>query len=144
VTCLWAFAALAVVWFFSVWFDVEWWDASGVRGGISRGRLVIDFDVPWPGYQSGWQIAHEWIARERRPLIWESEVRWEPNWRRAAIPIWQILFWIGAVTVIAWRLDVISERRARRGMCRGCGYDLAGIAKGARCPECGREVRVAG
>ena len=31
-------------------------------------------------------------------------------------------------------------RRARRGACRGCGYDLRGSTVG-RCPECGREER---
>lgn len=35
--------------------------------------------------------------------------------------------------VLAWR----DLRRVPPGHCRGCGYDLSGLASGAACPECG-------
>ncbi|HVU64865.1 MAG TPA: hypothetical protein VHC70_12870, partial [Phycisphaerales bacterium] len=42
-------------------------------------------------------------------------------------------------TTTAWRLDTLARRRARRGvnLCPKCGYDRAGIAGDAKCPECG-------
>ena len=140
VACLWAIAALLAIWFASIWFDAEWWSTSGVRGGISHGRFEIIFDAPWPGYQSGWHVAHEWIARDRRPLAWKMDFYWSSHYGYLAIPIWQTVLWLGVATAIAWRLDVIGVRRARRGMCRGCGYDLSGMARGGKCPECGAFV----
>lgn len=50
------------------------------------------------------------------------------------VPAW------GALTRAARTLR--RRRRARRGWCVGCGYDLRGTAGGARCPECGSGGRV--
>ena len=38
--------------------------------------------------------------------------------------------------LFAWAAFAWSRRR-RKGLCRGCGYDLHGLAPGAACPECG-------
>jgi len=37
--------------------------------------------------------------------------------------------------LLAWKS--LSRRRARIGICQSCGYDRAGLAAGAVCPECG-------
>lgn len=46
--------------------------------------------------------------------------------------------WAYAAARLAWRRRrVFSIRSTNR--CRECAYDLAGLAEGARCPECGIE-----
>jgi hypothetical protein len=53
------------------------------------------------------------------------------------------LIWSAAAFVV-WRLVRAARRRLRarawrrRGLCRGCGYDLRGLGPGGVCPECGR------
>jgi predicted RNA-binding Zn-ribbon protein involved in translation (DUF1610 family) len=43
------------------------------------------------------------------------------------------------LTMAAWRLDTLARRRAKLNLCPTCGYDRAGLARDAKCPECGRE-----
>jgi hypothetical protein len=42
-------------------------------------------------------------------------------------------------TAAAWYLDTLARRRANEGgnLCPNCRYDRAGLAAGAKCPECG-------
>jgi hypothetical protein len=49
------------------------------------------------------------------------------------IPFWIIAGAIGIPTAWLWWHD----RRAGPGLCPKCRYDLAGLADGAACPECG-------
>ncbi|MEX2220074.1 MAG: hypothetical protein WD749_15085 [Phycisphaerales bacterium] len=44
--------------------------------------------------------------------------------------------WLGVLLLIRWR-PLRCAARARRGQCAACGYDRAGLAAGAACPECG-------
>ncbi|HMN40458.1 MAG TPA: hypothetical protein PKE29_06395 [Phycisphaerales bacterium] len=49
-----------------------------------------------------------------------------------AVPLWMLVVGAGVPgAVLAWRSRFI------RGHCRWCRYDLAGLAPGATCPECG-------
>jgi hypothetical protein len=53
---------------------------------------------------------------------------------------------LALATVLAWRLDWLDARAARRArlnLCPKCNYDRAGIAKDAVCPECGALPRSA-
>jgi hypothetical protein len=61
-----------------------------------------------------------------------------PPYAAYAVPYWPAL---AATSVPALRVVVRIVRRwrrARRGLCPGCGYDLR--AAGDRCPECGEPV----
>lgn len=49
------------------------------------------------------------------------------------LPMWFILLFTGVPTAWLSRID----RRTQPGQCHACGYDLAGLADGAVCPECG-------
>ncbi len=51
------------------------------------------------------------------------------------IPLWMPFLLLAAPSVIAWRSHI---QRQRLGGCSTCGYSLAGLPSGAKCPECGR------
>ena len=78
------------------------------------------------------------FAQARAELAWwQAAYRAQPVSRslHLMIPI-ALLMVLPFVRVAYWWR---GRRRARRGLCTGCGYDLR--ATGDRCPECGREVR---
>jgi hypothetical protein len=56
---------------------------------------------------------------------------------RVGIPLWLPLAPTLLATAAAWRLDALARRRACAGLCPKCGYDRAGLAASAVCPECG-------
>lgn len=75
-----------------------------------------------------------------------SDPRWhlEP-FRMARVPYWPAILLTGGVSlpfvprcVRSWG----ARRRARRGLCRSCGYNLTGNVSGI-CPECGTAVKAA-
>jgi hypothetical protein len=61
-------------------------------------------------------------------------------------PVWPgfLVDWAAytAAVLVLWRIPawLIRRRRHGEGCCVRCGYDLAGLAAGARCPECGAAV----
>ena len=56
---------------------------------------------------------------------------------KVMVPLWFPALLSLLATAAAWRADAKYLRRAREGACLACGYDRAGLAAGAVCPECG-------
>lgn len=107
---------------------------------------------------SGWPFrafaSESWQFKEPDELggKWREELRgnvvlFSSSLRRTILPLRPI--WLGLLGNIgvftlaglcvawvwrSWR----ASRRARRGLCPACAYNLEGILEGAACPECGQ------
>jgi hypothetical protein len=60
------------------------------------------------------------------------------------VPLWAMPA-VLAILPLAWlaraNRRAARRRRARLGICEGCGYDLRASRESGRCPECGREFK---
>lgn len=130
VVCL----AIAVIWVTSTLFYLS---IEGVDDALGLFRFsVAEGTVLWV------QIT-DWSEPERTEWIFQryTAIRWWPTWayQRGAwscrLPLWMPLVAAVVPTVWLWWRDRV---RARPGGCAACGYDLAGLAVGSACPECGR------
>ncbi len=45
---------------------------------------------------------------------------------------------LGVPTFFLFRAERRAKRLASINACPSCGYSLAGLASGAKCPECGK------
>lgn len=91
-----------------------------------------------------WQN-NEWVADATDSFSWQRGLKTYQFPMRVLgwgmllnAPVW------GAAAFVVWMLARAARRRLRarawrrKGLCRGCGYDLRGLGGGAVCPECGR------
>jgi hypothetical protein len=116
-----------------VWSRTE--DAvPGRECGIFRPGIVIELDPMGrtPAHQSNTMRFLDPITRRHACLslmpVW-------PGFAANTL-LYAALAWVplrGVGTLRRWR-------RSRRGRCPACGYDLAGLAAGTACPECGWEA----
>lgn len=55
----------------------------------------------------------------------------------AAVPLWVVAALVGVPAIWLWLRDGRLRRAIAAGRCASCGYDRAGLAHDAVCPECG-------
>lgn len=55
------------------------------------------------------------------------------------LPQWMVVAVLFIPSSFILKRELVQRRRAKRGECVGCGYNLTGLAE-PRCPECGRSL----
>lgn len=69
------------------------------------------------------------------------DVRGDGDRLRIRLPYWVVMLAFSllpaAYIVRVWARGRRSARRAAKGLCAACGYDLRGVGGPGRCPECG-------
>lgn len=93
----------------------------GTGGPIGEGRGVAIRRTPTAG------LVVWWPAQSLDTV--EGTLYYFPLWLPAAAAL--------APFAVAWPSEARAHRRIRAGRCPRCGYDRAGLALGATCPECG-------
>jgi hypothetical protein len=105
-------------------------------GGLPNGPLPMPL-----GWKMWWSPHWYWgYWGEETPyaveFAWHAGVRYEAHpygWTFGVSVLHPV-----ALTLIAAALLWYADRRRRGpGSCGGCGYDRAGLAADAKCPECG-------
>lgn len=93
----------------------------------------------WPGKLWAWRVTRatsqplwEWRFESECRSHVKGEIR---SMSTLMVPLWALFLFVGIPTTLLWFL----ERQRLPGTCRSCGYSLAGLATGSKCPECGKE-----
>ena len=63
------------------------------------------------------------------------------SYRYFALVLWPLPVALGPAGFFLFRSGYVAAVRAERGQCSSCGYDRAGLATEALCPECGCRSR---
>lgn len=129
-----ATVVLVVVWVASAWWAGLWGIQSGLHVRVEEGCVYVIQGEPLPGIPILGRGAL--LTHHRWPLLWWFASGGSQTYSYTQVPLWAPALLTLAFTVFAWRRDASIRRLQTRGFCP-CGYDRAGLAAGAVCPECG-------
>jgi hypothetical protein len=140
-TIKWGGSALTAL-LVAVWITSRTWGVSVVSNGgrflwVDSGRVGIGYRIDFAN--SSWRGLH-WIPTGGEPMYWWLESVRGPGFSVNRVPLWMPVCLCLYGTIQAWRSDWRAariQRSARLNLCPKCNYDRAGIAAGAKCPECG-------
>jgi hypothetical protein len=154
--------ALAMLLWIRSYFVADWLQVGNFTASTSAGDVEFNYflsDAPARG-RSGIHYGTNPPRSMRHKSLWgvqpalapigfAYDVVRDPKWRdyRAMVPLWFVAL-LGSILPTRWlylyRGSWRKERRAARGLCLNCGYDMRMTP--ARCPECGavREASATG
>lgn len=140
----WSSAALAAIlfiaWIASGWYSAGAMSSAGYGVSVRNGYVVITRIVG--GTRP--PIRSTGISGPRPfHMRWLAPTFERANGWYAILPFWALTPVAATAAATAWRLDVLARRRDRLRLCEKCGYDRAGLAAEAKCPECGSAPIVA-
>lgn len=99
---------------------------------VAQGGVAVAFDASGSGPQRS-EVRPE-SADGLEGFCWWPTVGGVYQLRWVVVPLWWVGLACGGVAWWSWR----RERGVlREGRCGACGYALAGLGEGVRCPECG-------
>ncbi len=124
---------LLVVWVGSGWWYVQTVIPGGTLLQLGAGTAIVSRKAGLPRQFTG----IHWMANRSHRFEWAARSGRLPDERYLVVPLWPPLITSVCAAGVAWRLDFLTRRRARIGHCVKCNYNRAGLAGGARCPECG-------
>lgn len=131
-----ASAVLLILWGISGWWIASWIGSSWLAG-FTAGGVQIGF-ADYKGILTGEGLCHGRLPDGAR-WKWLPEFHHDPVEWGILIPFWILVLATLCLTIIAWRMEMTV--RSSLNACRVCGYDRAGLARGAVCPECGAAPR---
>ncbi|GJQ29904.1 MAG: hypothetical protein HBSAPP03_17880 [Phycisphaerae bacterium] len=146
-------------WAASPWYDVRLglylprtqaesiaWSQVTVLTSQQTMRLAHSRGLPDPDASESWPRAGGAVVRRPAapgwitlppPSLSTPEYGWTPTEQWLVVPCWLAAGVLGVIPIVDILGWVRRLRRRREGCCPKCGYDLAGLANGAACPECG-------
>ena len=131
---------LIVLWIGSGWWMVGWMNGKGEEVWLGGGGVRVDtLGPPDPDGVMTVTTDRGWVAvgAPNFGINWRFYREHNGGFTHTFIPLWLPALLAAVVAIGAWRLDILARRRARITHCPKCGYDRAGIAGEAKCPECG-------
>ncbi|MFT3686174.1 MAG: hypothetical protein QM783_14840 [Phycisphaerales bacterium] len=146
---------IAAAWLLSGWFGAGFdlgVSTAVLRAHVQDGCCTLMLFDQYQGFHSNWSAWRAEVPSALNyepvpffppglPKFWRWEARWSNNWTSAAtyvrFPVWAPSLLTGSFAVLLLRSGAAARRRASTGECSKCGYDLAGLAEDATCPECG-------
>ncbi len=115
----------------------------GFTGGWSYQHQPAGTARPWPTTSPRWlgYLGIGWQSTNAGDSVSWTSLGYRKRSMVLMIDHWLALFISLATTAAAWRgwnRMTLPTRRARRGLCMKCGYDIRATPN--RCPECGATV----
>lgn len=134
--------------------------ATQFEARTTRGGSLVGYTRLWRLYEMGWPCRAFWgwyvldrstQPRERTHGILEVVLpkfrsRFNANYEIPYLPLWRGLILNTLFYAVIWCAllalprVIRRTRRARKGLCRSCGYDMRGLIN-TPCPECGHTFR---
>lgn len=116
-----------------------WWQPGRARRICACEGVVTYWSFPAPESPRPMVVTPGWQSRRTGAyrIRWWIDRLQVSTGTFAQFPLWMPASASLMLTGTVWYLEIRDLRRARVGLCRACGYDLAGLSGAATCPECG-------